>query len=189
MDLLFFDTETTGVPIWQEPSESEGQPHIVQLAAVLVDAESREIKKELCVTVKPDGWVIPDDVVEIHGITTEKAAEFGIPEPEALDLFLEMYHQASIRIAHNTTFDNRMIRIALKRYQPDLISDEEWKDKTRYFCTLLNCKKIMGGKSGHTLAEAYKHFTGKDLVGGHDALVDAKACMEVYFGITERSAA
>jgi DNA polymerase-3 subunit epsilon len=31
-----------------------------------------------------------------------------------------------------------------------------------------------------SLAEAYKHFTGKDLVGAHDALVDVLATIEIY---------
>lgn len=183
--ILPFDTETTGLPLWQEPSESEGQPHLVQLAALLVSADTREIKQEMDVIVKPDGWIIPDDVAEIHGITTERAMDEGIPEPEALEMFLELYRQCDLRVAHNSNFDNRIIRVALKRYQPDLIPDEEWKDRARYYCTLMNCKKIMGGKSGHALSEAYKHFTGLELEGAHTAMADARACMEVYWKILE----
>lgn len=181
MNILGFDTETTGIPLWKEPSEHEGQPHIVQLAGILVDSESREVISQMDVIVRPDGWIIPDDVAAIHGITTERAMDEGIPEPDALEQFLELYRQCQLRVAHNTTFDNRLIRIALKRFQPDLISDEEWKDNSRYYCTLVNCKKIMGGNKGHTLSEAYKHFTGNDLVDAHSALADAKACLQIYW--------
>ena len=34
---LFYDTETTGLPDFKAPSEAQHQPHIVQLAALLVD--------------------------------------------------------------------------------------------------------------------------------------------------------
>jgi DNA polymerase-3 subunit epsilon len=179
--IMPFDTETTGLPLWKEPSESEGQPHLVQVAALLVDPVTRETKESIDVIIKPDGWTIPDEVAAIHGITTERAMDEGIAEAEALEMFLAMYRQCSLRIAHNTTFDNRLIRIALKRYQPDLISDEEWKDTSKYFCTLTAAKRIMGGKSGHTLAEAYKHFTGKDLEGAHNAMNDVNACLEIYW--------
>ena len=36
---IFYDTETTGIPLFSEPSEHPGQPHIVQLAACLVDQQ------------------------------------------------------------------------------------------------------------------------------------------------------
>ena len=39
------------------------------------------------------------------------------------------------------------------------------------------------GPKSPNLGEAYKHFTGQDLVGAHDALVDIMACKTVYYGI------
>lgn len=31
--IVFFDTEKTGLPIWNEPSDSEVQPHLTQIGA------------------------------------------------------------------------------------------------------------------------------------------------------------
>ncbi|WP_299202484.1 3'-5' exonuclease [uncultured Amphritea sp.] len=183
--ILFFDTETTGLPNWKEPSDSECQPHAVQIGAVLADEDTREIIEVLDVIIKPDGWTIPEEVSDIHGITTEIALEKGIPEADALQKFMSLYSKANLRVAHNTTFDNRIIRIGLKRFLPDLVSDEEWKDRERYYCTLMNARKQMGGKSGHTLTECYAHYTGKELQDAHAALADAKACMEVYWAILD----
>ncbi|MEJ6520298.1 3'-5' exonuclease [Shewanella bicestrii] len=87
--ILPFDTETTGLPDWKSPSEADYQPHLVQLAALLVN-DKFEIVKELDVIIKPNGWVIPDEVAAIHGITTERAMDEGIPEQEALTQLLEM---------------------------------------------------------------------------------------------------
>ena len=77
---LFYDTETTGLPDFKAPSESAHQPHIVQLAALLVDMDTRETIQSMDVICRPDGWTIPDEVAAVHGITTEHAAEVGIPE-------------------------------------------------------------------------------------------------------------
>ena len=76
MSLLFFyDTETSGLPDWKSPSEAEHQPHIVQAAGAIVDSESRETIASVEWIAKPDGWVIPDEVAAIHGITTERALQ------------------------------------------------------------------------------------------------------------------
>jgi DNA polymerase-3 subunit epsilon len=183
--ILPFDTETTGLPDWKSPSGAEHQPHIVQLAAILADPATRKDIATLDVIIKPDGWDIPQETIDIHGITTERAMDEGIPEAEALDQFIELYRQCSLRVAHSTTFDNRLIRIALKRYRPDLIRDDEWKDKAKYFCTLMNARKIMGGKDGHTLGECYHYFFGKPLEGAHNAMVDTRACMEIYWAMQD----
>jgi len=185
MLILVFDTETTGLPNWKVPSENEDQPHMVQIAAILCDSETREIEDSFEAIIKPEGWVIPEDTIEVHGITNEHAMDAGISEAKALRGFIDLYDGCDLRVAHNTTFDNRIIRIALKRYMPDLISDDVWKDKESYFCTLMKARKIMGGKKGHTLEEAYKYFTGKELENAHQAMPDAMACMEIYFAMQD----
>jgi len=183
MLILPFDTETTGKPIWKDRSGDKDQPHMVQLATILCDGKTGEVVETYEAIVKPDGWIIPQETIDIHGITNEQAMDEGVSELEALEGFLALYDRCGLRVAHNTTFDNRIIRIALKRYLPDLIPDEVWKDRDLYFCTLMKAKKIMGGKKGHTLEEAYNYFTGNELEGAHSAMPDARACMEIYFAM------
>lgn len=180
--IKFFDTETTGIPDWKQPSEDPIQPHMVQLCCILADSETQEVASELDVIIRPDDWIITPEMTAIHGITHERAMDEGIPEAEALEQYLAAYQQADLRVAHNTTFDNRIIRIALKRYQPERISDDEWKDKARYYCTMTEHSKRFGGK-WPKLEEAYEALTGKKLEGAHNALFDARACMEIYFAL------
>lgn len=188
--ILFYDTETTGLPNWKVPSEDESQPHLVQLAAILANAETKEVIQSFDLIVKPDGWEIPDEVAEIHGITTEKALEVGVPEGFAVMMLHLMRGQAD-RVAHNRTFDQRIIRIGMKRYMAEE-AIESWAEKDDHECTMLMAKPIMKmepkGRYGYKspkLEEAYKHFTGKDLENAHTAMADAKACMEIYFAMKE----
>lgn len=178
--LLGYDVETTGLPVWKEPSDSVNQPHLVQLGAVLVDAITQKVIASMDVIIKPDGWVIPDDVAALHGITTEIALEVGIPEKLALEMFLAMRGEAE-RVAFNKTFDQRIIRIAAKRFL-DEAAQEKWAIKEDHHCAMQMARKDMGGKQPN-LADAYKHYTGKDLVDAHSAMADTKACMDVYFGV------
>jgi DNA polymerase III subunit epsilon len=191
--ILFYDTETTGLPNWKTPSGGEDQPHIVQIGALLVDVETKEVLKELDVIVKPEGWEIPEDTIEVHGITNEHALEVGIPEKEAITHLLDMLHSVEgvERVAYNRTFDQRIIRIGLKRFFSEEVQDV-WAEKDNHHCAMLMAKKICKiepkGRYGYKnpkLSEAYKFFTGEELEGAHNALVDTKAAMTVYFACLE----
>ncbi len=189
--ILFHDTETTGLPDWKTPSGGKNQPHIVQLAAILADAESRKVIKKMDVIIKPEGWIIPDETIELHGITNEHAHDVGIPEKEALSQFMEMW-DGGMRVAHNRTFDQRIIRIAHKRYSSQNHIDA-WASKEDFDCTMLMSTPILKlsqqnkrGSKWPKLEEAYKHLTGKKLEGGHSAMADTEACMEIYWIMRDR---
>lgn len=201
--ILFYDAETTGVPDFKAPSDAEHQPHIVQLAALLVDPESRKTIASMNVIARPAGWIIPDEVVAVHGITTEHATAVGVSESIALVLFIDLWGGAGLRVAHNESFDARIIRIALKRHMPDLfypsgkhISDV-WKEApaectARLATPICNLPpseaqraKTSFKRKSPTLAEAYRHLLGRDFENAHSALADAQACRDVYFAIKD----
>lgn len=188
--IVAFDTETTGIPDWKAPSESEHQPHIVEIAGILHNAQGAVIDSYKAI-VRPNGWTIDGEALEKHGITLEMAMDVGIPEVEALEGFLALYDRAGIRTAHNATFDDRIVRIALMRYFGEERADA-FKDATEKFCTCNKSQKLVGLGKAPTLAEAYKHFFGEDLVEAHRAMPDAQACSRIYFalqGITLPAAA
>lgn len=196
---LFYDAETTGLPLFKEPSNHPDQPHIVQLAAFLVDMDSRKTLASMDVIIRPDGWTIPDDVAAIHGITTKHAEDYGIPEAQAVDMLLALHSNATVRIAHNEPFDARIVRIGAKRFidprdpDEDLPISDEWKagtaectaQLTRPILQLPPTAKMKGGFKTPTLMEAYQHFFGQEFPGQHTARGDALACMRVYFAIQD----
>lgn len=183
--IVVLDAETTGIPDWKMPSESEHQPHLVQLAAHLVHVESRKVVQTIDLIIKPEGWVITQETIDIHGITNEHAMEVGIPEKQALEILLALCAGRK-RVAFNTTYDNRIIRIATKRYCSEEVINA-WHEG-EYECAMIASRKIMGGKQPN-LAEAYKHFTGKEIQNAHSAIGDVNACMEVYFAVQDHLAA
>jgi DNA polymerase-3 subunit epsilon len=202
MKALFYDSETTGLPLFNEPSEDPRQPHLVQLAAMLVDLDTRKTLASLDLVIRPDGWEISEEVSKIHGITTEYARDVGVPELSALQMFLELWHPDRVRIGHNETFDARIIRIAQHRWgdchQPH--SMDLWKagkaECTQRLATpilkLPPTEKMQAVGRFHfksaNLREAYLHFTGNELLDAHSAIADVRACQAVYFAIKDRAA-
>lgn len=190
--ILFFDTETTGLPDYRSPSNAAHQPHLVQLAHILCEDDGTEVE-QANVIIRPDGWVIPDEVAAIHGITTEIALEKGIPMADAMGAFLTARRRADLRVAHNVSFDDRIMRIAMLRHGLTR-EDIETLEAARKFCTvqattmLVNLppteKMLAAGfnkPKPPKLIECIKHFFGEELDGAHDAMVDVAACRRVYF--------
>jgi DNA polymerase-3 subunit epsilon len=75
--ILFFDTETTGLPDYRMPPEHECQPSIVQIAMSLTDDAGTE-RASASMVVQVIGREIPTAASKVHGITTQMAAEFGV---------------------------------------------------------------------------------------------------------------
>lgn len=192
-DIFFFDAESTGIPHFKLPSEDPSQPHLVELCGLRYSVDG-ELVGGVNLIVKPEGWTIPDDVIAIHGITNEIAHERGTQEPIALAAFMALYQGCALRVAHNRSFDDRIIRIALMRY-----ADEDQANAFKAEpgeCTALLSKPICqlppteamkktnfkNSFKTPSLAEAFRHLTGgKELVEQHRALPDAQACARVYF--------
>ncbi|MFT9221945.1 3'-5' exonuclease [Gluconobacter oxydans] len=188
MSILFFDTETSGFPKPGLPTGHEDQPHCVQLAAILTDDQGQE---EACVNViiRPDGWTVPDRAAAIHGITTEKAARYGIREQVAAVLFYDLTCRADLLVAHNIKFDRQIVATMYARAKRS-----EWKLPEAQFCTMeaaaplvnlpptprMRAAGIIKPKAPK-LEECIQHFYGETLEGAHDALVDVRACARIYF--------
>lgn len=191
-----YDTETTGLPLFRDPSDDPRQPHLVDICILAFDTNGALVDSFEAM-IRPDGWVIPADVTAIHGITNEMAMDLGIPESEALDGFMAIHDRASLRVAHNISFDDRIMRIALSRYRGKDAADAF--KTTPGYCTCQNSKnlvqcppteKMIRAGFGRqfkqpTVAEALMHFTGEELVGGHRARPDTEACARVYFAMNK----
>lgn len=74
IQILFFDTETTGLPLdYSLPrSAVDNWPRLVQLSWIVTDENGNRLKTADHI-IRPDGFTIPMASSYVHGITTEKA--------------------------------------------------------------------------------------------------------------------
>ena len=111
--ILFFDTETTGLPDFKAPHDAPQQPYIVQLAGILCEDDGTVISKLSMII--DNGIEIPAQASDIHGITTERADEFGCPPQVALAPFFHLWVRADAVVAHNIKFDVFLLKTAIAR--------------------------------------------------------------------------
>jgi DNA polymerase-3 subunit epsilon len=208
MIALIFDTETTGLPNYKLPITHPSQPFIVQLAAMLADDEGHPLA-EFSYLVRSDmtyRYTIGAEAAAVHGITQEATDKYGISITAALQLFRDLYSKADIVVAHNIDFDLRMLR----RYGDGPEVKATWfADKPEFdtkaasteLCKLpLTDKQLAaqarnpgwsppGGwpkyKDPH-LYEVYEFLFNETFDGAHDAMVDVRACMRVFYELKKR---
>lgn len=190
MLILFFDTETTGLPLWKEPSDHPDQPHVVDLACELWDGD--QMVDTLDVIVNP-GVPIPDDMAALHGITTERAIAEGIAKAEAVQRFHDLARRAEMLAGHNISFDVRMMRIETAR-----VTGEKWDNPLPTYCTMrkaTNLCRIEKESARHPqdwkwprLGEAIQHFFGEPFEDAHRAAPDCAASRRIYFELMRLAA-
>ncbi len=193
--ILFYDTETTGLPDFKSSSDAAHQPHIVQFAAILVDPTTRIERAAIDLIACPDGWEIPAEIAAIHGITQDIANRTGIDERIIADMFADLRGVAEVEVAHNLPFDRRIMRIAMLRHlgmTREQIeaneSDIEQVCTMRLATPIVNLpptdKMLAAGftkPKSPKLSECIRHFFDEDLDGAHNALNDVRACARLYF--------
>lgn len=185
--IICYDTETSGLPSKHYCVPLDTQPHIVQLAAVLVDDAGQEWAS-MNVIIKPEGWTIPDDVAKIHGITQAIAESVGIPIVSALSMFVNLAKKADRHIAHNKQFDDKLIDFEMQRIGRQWVAVPGSVDTMIEAAPIVNLPPtpamVRAGRNNPKspkLEECIQHFFGESLDGAHDALVDVRACLRVYF--------
>jgi DNA polymerase-3 subunit epsilon len=193
MGTLIFDTETTGLPKKYGPED--GQPHIVQLAAILINEENK-IVSQLNHIIKPEGWVITDEIAKIHGIDMATAEKYGLSRAAVLAMFSNLVKRADLVVAHNAQFDMQITTLQYKRQgQPSPLLGKEVYCTADNSCDILKLPPTQrmqevgfGNKFKRpTLKELHQYlFWWWDERAAHDAMGDAEACMRCYLALTEK---
>lgn len=197
--LLVFDTETTGLSDRMMPPDHPSQPHVVQIAAALYHPELRLERAAFSLLIAPDSWPqpyagIPEAAVAVHGIDHITAQMFGVGAATACAMFSQFCKRATVAIAHNLEFDQKLIETAFARLQRPCPLDGMKK-----FCTMQAATPIckVPFKDGDayrwkwpSLDECLERMLGETpRAGKHDAFDDLRICARVYFKLRELEAA
>ena len=184
---LFFDTETTGLPRkWNAPiTDLDNWPRLEQLAWLSYDESGKEAGRGDLI-VKPDGFLIPADSAKIHGISTERALVEGKALPEVLLKFNAAMKSAEVLVAHNMSFDEKIVGAEFLR--ANVANELEQKNK---ICTMHGTKEFCGiagqyGLKWPRLSELHQKLFGHDFVEAHNAANDIKATARCFWELKKR---
>ena len=178
---LFFDTETTGLPIdYNTPTyQTKLWPRLVQLSWITTD-EDCNILSQNDFIIYPDGFTIPSDASKLHGITTDIAKEKGKPLKEVMDKFMEDFKAAKAIVGHNIDFDKKILSAELYRLkQKDIMNSKQ------SLCTMkasTNFCKIPGpyGYKHPKLQELHKKLFGCEFKDAHNSMSDVTATLKCF---------
>ncbi|WP_108246431.1 DNA polymerase III subunit alpha [Muricauda brasiliensis] len=187
---LIFDTETTGLPKrWDAPiTDTDNWPRCVQIAWQLHDELGNLIEHQDFL-VKPEGFNIPYEAEQIHGISTALAEEKGVPLSEVLEAFNKALQQTKFVVGQNVGFDINIMgcefhRESVESPLTELPVLDTCTEHTAELC------KIPGGRGGKfklpTLTELHEFLFGEPFAEAHNATADVEATTRCFLELVRK---
>ena len=167
--VVVFDTETTGCTTYDE---------ICQIAAAEYEHGelSRTFARYICPTCEMNPFA-----EMVHGLSLDFLHEHGLEPEEAMRQFFEFVGDDVLLVAHNATFDMRMVRQECQKF------GLAFAPRGLETCdTLALSRRMHPELSSHRLSHLIEVF-GIDGENSHDALDDACACAGVFFRLLAES--
>lgn len=194
MNILFFDTETTGLWNFKADLSDPSQPSMLQLAALLYTEKAPGVFEEVASLscIIKDGYdSISKGAQDVHGLSKEFTAKCGILLSEAMVAFNSLVTIADKVICHNYDFDSKLIAKASVQLlrsnplaaKPSLCTMKA--PKVIDFCALPSKWKPSEFK-WPKLTELHEKLFGVSFADAHDALVDVTATKDCFFELLRK---
>ena len=187
---LIFDTETTGLPKkWNAPiTDTDNWPRCVQIAWQLHDLYGELIEQQDFLII-PEGYNIPYDAEQIHGISTQLAQEKGTLLDVVLQNFNEALSKSKFVVGQNVKFDLNIMGCEFHRkgIQSNLNEMPVLDTCTETTATLC---QIQGGRYGKfklpTLTELHQYLFHIPFGEAHNATADVEATTRCFLELIRR---
>jgi DNA polymerase III epsilon subunit-like protein len=174
--ILFLDCETTSI------NEYEYPPRLVSfswalttLEGVLIDAND--------LLIKPEGFVIDDKSTRIHGISNDKACEFGVLLDDAKRIFetSSNYYEVAAVVGHNLEFDIDVLK------GENFGEIEQLQNFCEFICTMKSATKLLKEFESKwpRLNELFYFCFKRYPISSHNSLQDVHSTMLIYFKMVE----
>ena len=169
---------------------------IVQIGWILIDNFDYDytIQPEniSCKTIKPENFIIPEDAINIHGITNEIAEKEGIPIKKGLLKLKKNILESEYIIVYNIYYDINILLNELKRLNMNKCINKilKLKREEKILCIGQLCseyaKPVNWTKYGYMVpaqTKVYNEIFKKNLVNAHNAGHDICATIEIMYWI------
>jgi DNA polymerase III epsilon subunit-like protein len=210
--VLVFDVETNGLLNTKKgmPPLKEC-PYVLQLSYVMYDLTYHRIVKTVDAYVRvADHVIISEEITRINGISKVTCDTVGVLMETILKQFYMDYHQSHHCVAHNYSFDSKMIHVEFQRHWPTLYKEYPYAlnlflrtymehQKRDGVCTMMTSTALcqlphtrppMQGKTQSfkwpTLTELHKHLFGDDPTGMHNSMMDVLVTLRCYLAMERK---
>lgn len=185
--ILFFDTETTGLPEnWNAPvTNVKNWPRIVQISWILYDKNGNYIEKKNYI-IRPKDFTIPYESSLLHKITNERALLEGTDIELILQRFEKDLEKSELIIAHNINYDEKVLGAEfIRKFNKNPLNG------INKFCTMERTKNIckIEGNYGYKwpkLQELHQHLFSEDFLESHNSDADVTATAKCYWEMKKR---
>lgn len=187
---LIFDTETTGLPKnFNAPiTDTDNWPRCIQIAWQLHDDMGKLVEHQDYI-IKPEGFNIPYDSEQIHGISTDLAEQEGVPLKEVLEKFNAALAKTKFIVGQNLGFDvnimgSEFYRMEMPTSMMEVPVLDTCTETTAQLC------QIPGGRGGKfklpTLTELHENLFGEAFGEAHNATADVEATTRCFLELVRR---
>ena len=182
MEVLILDIETTGLPPKGAHYEKDYAdfPRIISIAWKVNDEPTVEY------IINQEGFEIPAEVIEIHGITNEKANESTDLLPDVLDKLLHAGANSKVVVGHGLYFDTSIIKANALRIKKQEMYEKltELLHKDKRVDTMQRTTKFCGLGKWPKLIELYQKLFDEKYET-HVAANDVDAIYRCYKRLVE----